>query len=89
MKNVLPLYALVENFGLISKSLRPKLGRKSYFTPDGKVALIFLKMYTGLICPKLMAQLNGNIHYQPDVLTIEGVDNYQTGKGDYKVSFSF
>ena len=28
------------------------------------VALMFLKMYTGLSCPKLMEQLNGNIHYQ-------------------------
>ena len=28
------------------------------------MALIFLKMYTGLSCPKLMEQLNGNIHYQ-------------------------
>lgn len=44
--------------------MRPKLGRKSFFTPEGKVALMFLKMYTGLSCPKLMEQLNGNIHYQ-------------------------
>ena len=53
MKKLLPLHAMAENFGLISKSLRPKLGRKSYFTPEGKVALMFLKMYTGLSCPKL------------------------------------
>ena len=64
MKMLLPLHAMAENFGLVSKSLRPKLGRKSYFTPEGKVALMFLKMYTGLSCPKLMEQLNGNIHYQ-------------------------
>ena len=44
--------------------MRPKLGRKSFFTPEGKVALMFLKMYTGLSCPKLIEQLNGNIHYQ-------------------------
>ena len=25
---------------------------------------MFLKMYTGLSCPKLIEQLNGNIHYQ-------------------------
>ena len=55
---------MAENFGLVSKSLRPKLGRRSYFTPEWKVALMFLKMYTGLSCPKLMEQLNGNIHYQ-------------------------
>ena len=44
--------------------MRPKLGRRSFFTPEGKVALMFLKMYTGLSCPKLLEQLNGNIHYQ-------------------------
>ena len=64
MKKLLPLHAMAENFGLVSKSMRPKLGRKSYFTPEGKVALMFLKMYTRLSCPKLMEQLNGNIHYQ-------------------------
>ena len=56
---MLPLRKMAENFGLVRKSLRPKLGRKSYFTPEGKVALMFLKMYTGLSCPKLMEQLNG------------------------------
>ena len=61
---MLPLHEMAENFGLVSKSMRPKLGRKSYFTHEGKVALMFLKMYTGLSCPKLMEQLNGNIHYQ-------------------------
>ena len=64
IKKLLPLRGMAENFGLVSKSLRPKLGRRSYFTPEGKVALVFLKMYTGLSCPKLMEQLNGNIHYQ-------------------------
>ena len=64
IKRLLPLREMAENFGMVSKSLRPKLGRRSYFTPEGKVALMFLKMYTGLSCPKLMEQLNGNIHYQ-------------------------
>lgn len=44
--------------------MRAKKGRKTYFTPEGKVALMFLKMYTGLSSPKLMEHLNGNIHYQ-------------------------
>ena len=55
------------SFGLIEekpKSIRVKRGRKSFFTPEGKVALAFLKMYTGLSAPKLMEALNGNIHYQ-------------------------
>ena len=64
IKKLLPLHEMAENFGLVSKSMRPKLGRRSYFTPEGKVSLMFLKMYTGLSCPKLMEQLNGNIHYQ-------------------------
>ena len=64
IQKLLQLHAMAENFGLVSKSIRPKLGRKSYFTPEGKVALMFLKMYTGLSCPKLREQLNGNIHYQ-------------------------
>ena len=64
IKRLLPLREMAENFGMVSKSLRPKLGRRSYFTPEGKVALMFLKMYTGLSFPKLMEQLNGNIHYQ-------------------------
>ena len=64
IKKLIPLGRMAENFGLTSKSMRPKRGRKPYFTPEGKVALMFLKMYTGLSCPKLMEQLNGNIHYQ-------------------------
>ena len=64
IKQKLPLYEMAENFGLTSKSMREKRGRRAYFTPEGKVALMFLKMYTGLSCPKLMEQLNGNIHYQ-------------------------
>ena len=50
MKKLLPLHAMAENFGLVSKSMRPKLGRRSYFTPEGKVALMFLKMYTDATC---------------------------------------
>ncbi len=64
IKKLIPLHEMAENFGLVRKSTRPKLGRKSFFTPEGKVALMFLKMYTGLSCPKLQEQLNGNIHYQ-------------------------
>ena len=64
IKKLLPLHEMAEKFGLTSKSMRPKLGRKSFFTPEGKVALMFLKMHTGLSCPRLMEQLNGNIHYQ-------------------------
>ena len=67
IKSLLPLREMAISFGLIEekpKSIRTKRGRKSFFTPEGKVALAFLKMYTGLSAPKLMEALNGNIHYQ-------------------------
>ena len=53
---MLPLREMAENFGLVRKSMRPKLGRRSFFTPEGKVALMFLKMYTGLSCTKLLLE---------------------------------
>ena len=56
IKNLLHLREMAENFGLVRKSMRPKLGRKSFFTPEGKVALMFLKMYTGLSCTKLLLE---------------------------------
>ena len=64
MKKLLPLHEMAENFGLVSKRRSPKRGPKPYFTPEGKVALAFLKMYTQTSAPKLMEQLNGNVHYQ-------------------------
>lgn len=64
MKRLLPLHEMAKNFGLISQSFKAKRGRKSYFTPEGMVALAFLKMYSGLSAPKLMEEINGNIHYQ-------------------------
>ena len=51
IKSLLPLREMAISFGLVEekpKSLRTKRGRKSFFTPEGKVALAFLKMYTGL-----------------------------------------
>lgn len=37
-----PLYEMADNFGLISKSMRPKIGLRSYFTQEGKVVLMLL-----------------------------------------------
>ena len=34
--------------------MSPKLGRRSFFTPEGKVTLMFLKMHTGVSGPKLL-----------------------------------
>ena len=67
IKSLLPLRQMAISFGLLEEHPMPKRvkrGRKSFFTPEGKVALAFLKMYTGLSAPKLMDALNGNIHYQ-------------------------
>ena len=64
MKKILPLHEMAESFSLVSKRMAPKRGRRSYFTPEGKVALMFLKMKTQMSFPKLMEELNGNIHYQ-------------------------
>ena len=66
-KSLLPLRQMAISFNLMEERpmhKRVKRGRKSFFTPEGKVALAFLKMYTGLSAPKLMEALNGNIHYQ-------------------------
>ena len=40
------------------------LGRKSYFSPEGKIALMVLKSYTNFSDSQLIEYLNGNIHYQ-------------------------
>ncbi len=67
VKALLPLRKMAMVFGLIEekpKRDRVKRGRKPYFDAEGKVALMFLKMYTNLSAPKLMEALNGNIHYQ-------------------------
>ena len=40
------------------------LGRKSYFSPEGKIALMVLKSYTNFSDSQLIEPLNGNIHYQ-------------------------
>lgn len=44
IKKLLPLREMAENFGLVRKSISPKLGRKAYFTPEGEEALMFLKI---------------------------------------------
>jgi hypothetical protein len=64
MKRLLPLHEMAVNFGLVSNRHERKRGPKPFFSPEGKVALMFLKNYTQLSAPKLLEQLNGNIHYQ-------------------------
>ena len=64
MKRILPLHEMAKNLGLVIESLRPKRGCRSYFTPEGKVTLMFLKMETQMSFPKLMESINDNIFYQ-------------------------
>lgn len=55
-----PFSAIALTFGLKSCVC----GRKSFFSPEGKIALMLLKHYSGLSDSKLIEQLNGNIYYQ-------------------------
>ena len=66
IKSLIPLTEMAMRMGLkqTNPSARKRRGRKSYFSPEGKIALLYLKMYTGESAPKLMEQLNANIHYQ-------------------------
>ena len=74
---MLPLREMAENFGLVRKSMRPKLGRKSFFTPEGKVALMIL-IYMGLSCPKLLEQLNANMIFCDVIIDpIRPLTNYK------------
>lgn len=56
----LPWDELVSNLGLKSH----RQGRRSHFSPKGKIGLMFLKHYSGASDKRLIEQLNGNIHYQ-------------------------
>lgn len=55
-----PFSSFCKSIGLEQNTL----GRKSYFSPEGKVALMLLKAYTDFSDFKLIEHLNGNIHYQ-------------------------
>ena len=55
---------MVEDFGLIRKSMKQKLGRKVFSTPEGQIVLMLLKMSTDQSYPKLMEQLNVDFRYQ-------------------------
>jgi len=61
---MIPLHEMAESFGLTSKSRNRRPGSRQYFTLEGKVALMFLKMKPQMSAPKLLEQLNGNIHFQ-------------------------
>lgn len=77
----LPFSELAESLGLKDR----RLGRKSYFTGEGKVALMVLKSYTGLSDRDLIAQLNANLHYQlfcgVRINPLSPLDNYKIVSG--------
>lgn len=56
----IPFSSLVRTLGLKES----EKGRDSYFPPEGKLALMFLKSYTGFSDSRLIENLNSNIHYQ-------------------------
>lgn len=56
----IPFTSLAYSLGL--KDTR--IGRESYFSPEGKLALMFLKSYAQFSDAVLIENLNSNIHYQ-------------------------
>lgn len=60
MYSAIPWLELVDCFALKEHNKGPSC----IFCPRGKLALMFLKNYSGLSDFKLIEQLNGNIHYQ-------------------------
>ena len=57
---VIPWQELAKNL----KLKEPRKGRVANFSPQGKLALMFLKAYSGLSDRKLIEHLNGSIQYQ-------------------------
>jgi hypothetical protein len=60
LRSLLPVKELPQVIGLNSS----RLGRESYFSPAGKVALMFLKSYMALSDAQLIDNLNFNPHLQ-------------------------
>ena len=56
----IPFSSLVRTLGLKDNVK----GRQAYFPAEGKLALMFLKSYTGMSDSQLIDNLNSNIHYQ-------------------------
>ncbi|BBE19262.1 hypothetical protein AQPE_3438 [Aquipluma nitroreducens] len=56
----IPWKELILSFGLRDKGHGPD----SLFSPQGKLALMFLKSYTNFSDRKLIESVNGNLHYQ-------------------------
>ncbi|MEI3423057.1 MAG: transposase [Butyricimonas faecihominis] len=60
LHSIFPFKSFCRSLGLSSS----RRGRHAYFPPEGKVALMLLKAYTGFSDATLIEHLNGNIHFQ-------------------------
>ena len=60
ISQTIPWDKLVKSFKLADA----RKGTKSFFSPQGKIALMFLKHSTGVSDRKLIEHLNGNIEWQ-------------------------
>lgn len=72
----IPWKKLIEGFGIKEKAV----GRPFTFPSQGRLALMFLKNYSGLSDKKLIEQLNGNIEWQyfcGIYLGHERIDNFK------------
>lgn len=63
IRTQLPLKELAEKLANVFPKEHPQ-GKKPLFPPEGEVALMFLKSYTGLSDDGLIELLNGSIHMQ-------------------------
>lgn len=62
MRKLLPLHQMAETFGLVNKSLQPKRGRKSYFTPEVFFCFLIFTIFTEEIWMTDTVENNGRIY---------------------------
>lgn len=63
IRAILPLSEIASSIAVRSKH-RSRKGKKSMFPPEGEIALMFLKSYTGLSDDGLIEMLNGSVYMQ-------------------------
>ena len=63
IRAILPLSEIASSIAIRFMN-RSRKGKKSMFPPEGEIALIFLKSYTGLSDDGLIEMLNGSVYMQ-------------------------
>ena len=63
IRAILPLSEIASSIAVRSKN-RSRKGKKSMFPPEGEIALMFLKSYTGLSDDGMIEMLNGSVYMQ-------------------------